>query len=106
MSPSHPRLYWVCGGEIIMRGGSIGLAGAETDVWRGCRPISVERARELLAFYRSEGCGLHDVAARRHCLDCAAALEEAILAVAAWRRAARSPLGLAASNSYRYPVSP
>ena len=88
MSPSHVRLYWVCGGEIMTRGGPFGLTVSDRRASPGCRPISLPRAAELLAFYALEVRTGAGPAARRHCLACAEQLQAAIGAVSRWRLAA------------------
>ncbi len=88
MSPSRVRLYWAAGGEILTRGGPLRLTAAGDTPEVGCRPITVQRAAELWAFYSLKAAAASDAAVRRHCDGCAGELQQAMAQVAAWRRAA------------------
>ena len=67
----HHRAYWSCGGDVLMRGGGLGLDEA----------VSLER------FYRDAAVQAGEAGA--YCQTHAAQLAAAIAAAAGWRQAAR-----------------
>ena len=88
MSPARARLYWACSGEVMTLGGPLRLAAPDNAPTAGCRPISLGRAAELLAFYVQTARAGAGHAAQRHCRTCADELRSAIQDASRWRRAA------------------
>lgn len=97
MRQASVTVYWSLAGEVMTVGGTNRIAHPDQPAI-GCRPVAIERAAELLRFYRAQQALAEHEDARGHCRRRASELTAALTAVRAWRRCVDGGNPLAAGN--------